>query len=220
MIKEQKNIASPAVLMLMGRQCTYCGPMMQMLTELMKSGHIAELRIVDIEKVPDLARQLGVRSVPWLQIGPFELQGARSKQELLSWLERASTSAGMNDYLSEVLSEGNIEYANKLIQRYPQALKNVIELMADPEAKINVRLGVGVIIEDKAESEEFKAVIPQLLEYLASKDARIRSDACHYLSLTKDTAYIPVIEKLLSDENQEVREIAQESLDELRESAV
>ena len=50
---------------------------------------------------------------------------------------------------------------------------------------------------------------------LSNKDARIRGDACHYLSLTKDVSYVPAIKKLLSDENEEVREIAQDSLDEL-----
>ena len=220
MTKGQKNIASVmnssvSVLMLMGTRCTFCGPMMQMLTELMKTGQIAEFRVVNIEASPELARQHGVRSVPWLQIGPFELAGSRSKQELLLWIERASSFEGMSEYLEEVLSEGKIKYANKLMQRYPQALENVIDLMADPEAKINVRLGVGVIIEDMAVSEEFKAVIPRLIEYLSNDDARIRGDACHYLSLTKDVSYIPAIKKLLSDENEEVREIAQDSLDEL-----
>ncbi len=220
MTKGQKNIASTmnssvSVLMLMGTQCTFCGPMMQILIELMKTGLLAELRVVNIEISPELARQHGVRSVPWLQIGPFELAGARSKQELLLWIERASSFEGLSEYLEEVLSEGKIDYANKLIQRYPQALENVIDLMANPQAKINVRLGVGVIIEDMAVSEEFKAVIPRLVEYLSNDDARIRGDACHYLSLTKDVSYVPVIKKLLSDENEEVREIAQDSLDEL-----
>ncbi len=221
MIKEQKNITTPmnsstSVLMLMATQCTYCGPMMQILTELMKAGQLAELRIVNIENNSKLAAQLGVRTVPWLQIGPFELLGSRSKQELLLWLERASSFSGLSEYLEEVLSEGKIDLANKLIKRHPEALQNVLELMADPEAKINVRLGVGVIIEDMAETKEFKVVIPRLIKYVSSEDARIRGDACHYLSLTKDSSTIPVIEKLLSDENEEVREIAQESLDELR----
>ena len=221
MTKEQKNIVSPlnsssSVLMLMGKQCAYCGPMMQILTELMKAGELAELRIVNIEESPELARQLGVRSVPWLQIGPFELQGNRSRQEIALWLERASNFEGLTEYLDEVLAEGNIGYANKLIQRYPQALENVIALMADPQAKINVRLGVGVMIEEMAESEAFKVVIPRLIDYLSNKDARIRGDACHYLSLTKDSSLIPVIEELLSDDSEEVREIAQDSLDELR----
>lgn len=201
----------------MGTQCTYCGPIMQILTEMMKAGQLADLRIVNIEEDPQLAIQLGVRSVPWLQIGPFELQGSRSKQEILLWLKRASSSEGLSEYLEEVLLEGNLESANKLIQRYPQALENVIDLMADPEAKINVRLGVGVIIEDMAETESFKAVIPRLIEYLSDDDARIRGDACHYLSLTKDASYVPDIKKLLADESEEVREIAQDSLDDLSE---
>jgi thioredoxin-like negative regulator of GroEL len=222
MTNKQKNIASPvnsssSVLMLMGKQCAYCGPMMQILAELMKTGELAELRIVNFEENPELARQLGVRSVPWLQVGPFELQGARSRQEILLWLQRATSFEGMTEYLDEVLAEGNIGYANKLIQRYPRALDNVIALMADPQAKINVRLGVGVIIEEMAESVEFKAVVPLLIDYLSSKDARIRGDACHYLSLTRDATHIPLIERLLSDESEEVREIAQDSLDELRE---
>lgn len=226
MTKGQKNITASReksandervkVLMLMGPQCAFCGPMMQMLTELMKSGHIAELQIFNIEQNPQITQQLGVRSVPWLQVGPFELQGSRTKQELLTWLQRAASFEGISEYLEEVLAEGNIRYANKLIQRYPPALNNIIELMADPEAKINVRLGVGAIIEDMAEGEAFKAVIPRLVEYLSHDDARVRSDACHYLSLSKDRSVIPYIEKLLSDDSAEVREIAQESLHELQ----
>ena len=217
MTKDQQNNESPAVLMLMSRQCTYCGPMMQALTELMKVGQIAELRIVNIESSPELAVQLGVRSVPWLRIGPFELLGSRSKQEMLLWIERSSSPAGFKTYLDEVLSEGKLDYASRLLESYPQALETIIEMMADPEAKINVRLGVGVLIEDMAESVEFKAVIPRLIDYLSSKDARIRGDACHYLSLTRDVSHIPLIERLLSDESEEVREIAQDSLDALSE---
>lgn len=190
--------------------------MMQMLMEFMKLGQIAELRLVNIENAPELASELGVRSVPWLKIGPFELTGSRTKKELQLWLQRASSLDGVTDYLVEVLSEGNIKAASKLMHGYPQALENVIDLMADPEAKINVRLGVGVIIEEMAESETFKSVIPRLLDYLSNDDARIRGDACHYLSLTKDRSYIPDIERLLADASEEVREIAQDSLDDLR----
>lgn len=227
MTKDQKNITSSMelsdkggsseVLMLMGTRCTFCGPMMQALTELMKAGHIAELQIVNIEDNLEFAEKLGVRSVPWLQIGPFELQGSRTKQELLLWLKRASSFEGITEYLEEVLSEGNIQLATKLIHDRPQVLENIMELMADPEAKINVRLGVGVIMEDMAELEPFEVAIPYLLRYLSSKDARLRGDACHYLSLTKDQAYISLIEELLSDESGEVREIAQDSLDDLRD---
>ncbi len=216
MTKAHKNIALPDVLMLMGTQCTYCGPMMLLLVEQMKAGRIGELKIINIESAPELAAELGVRSVPWLQIGPFELAGSRNKQEIELWLQRASSFDGLTEYLEEVLAEGNIKFATRLIARHPQTLENVIELMADPDAKINVRLGVGVIIEEMAGTEAFKAVIPRLIDYLGDSDARVRSDACHYLSLTGDPAHIPLIEKLLDDESAEVREIAQDSLETLR----
>lgn len=206
----------PGVLMFMGPGCSYCGPMIHSLTELMKAGQLADLRIVDVEKKPELAALHGVRSVPWLQIGPFELHGSRSRQELALWLQRASHFEGIGDYIEEVLAEGRIEAVKKLLKSQPDALASVIELMANPEAKINVRLGVGVIIEEMAESEDFKTAVPRLLEYLSSEDARVRGDACHYLSLTKDPGHIPLIEELLSDDSEEVRDIAQDSLDELR----
>jgi thioredoxin-like negative regulator of GroEL len=213
-----KGIA-PDVLMLMGAECAFCGPMMQMLTELMKAGRISELKIVNIEKNSVLAQEIGVRSVPWLQIGPFELQGSRTKQELLEWLQRASSLSGVTEYLEEMLIEGKINYASKLLQRYPPALKNIIGFIADPEAKMNVRLGVGAIIEDIAETDVFKEAIPRLKKYLSHADARVRGDACHYLSLTKDVSCIPAIEALLNDESEEVREIAQDSLEDFRSIA-
>lgn len=214
-ITPYKDLTHPSVLMLMGQQCSYCGPMMQLLIELLKAGKIGDLRIIDIEAQPGVAADLGVRSVPWLQIGLYELRGSRSKAEIESWLQRASSKQGMRDYLSEVLSDGDIELARKLIRRYPPALESIIALMADAEAKINVRLGVGVLIEELANSDGFRKVIPQLVAYLRDDDARIRSDACHYLSLTDDPDMIGYIEPLLDDESAEVREIAQDALEEL-----
>jgi thiol-disulfide isomerase/thioredoxin len=217
MTKDRKNINQPEVLMFMGPQCGFCGPMIKILTELMKEGVLSDLRIIDIVNRQELAAEYGVRSVPWLQIGPFELLGSRSKQELKLWLERASSIDGVTEYLQEVLAEGKVDAARKLLQHKPEVLSNVVEMMADPDEKINIRLGLGVIIEEMAESDEFQAVTPKLVEYLSSEDARIRGDACHYLSLTNNRKFIPDIEVLLTDENEEVREIAQESLDELRD---
>lgn len=216
MTNEMKNPALPDVLMLTGERCSFCGPMKIVLIELKAEGKIGELEFVGIEDSPELARELGVRSVPWLRIGPFELAGTRTRQELLQWLSRATGGEGARQYLEEVLAEGDIEAARKLIQRSPQTIDDVIELMADADAKINVRLGIGVIIEEIATSEAFRTVIPTLKTFLGDEDPRIRSDACHYLSLTKDISVAPAIEVLLQDDDAEVREIAQESLDELR----
>lgn len=220
MTKESKNIAvdqltSVDVLMLSGTRCPFCGPMKLILNELKDEGRISSLEIINIEERPDIAVEYGVRSVPWLKIGDFELSGSHNRQEIIHWLDRAEHSSGDNEYISEKLGEGNIGAVRKLIQGKASALKNLVELMADGDAKINVRLGIGVIMEELAQQDIFSQVTDQLLDYLNDGDARVRSDACHYLSLTGNRKYINAISSLLDDENAEVREIAEDSLEEL-----
>jgi hypothetical protein len=63
------------------------------------------------------------------------------------------------------------------------------------------------------------ALIPELGELTRHADARVRSDACHYLSLTHDASVKQHIEPLLDDEHEEVREVAEESLAELNNAS-
>ncbi len=62
------------------------------------------------------------------------------------------------------------------------------------------------------------ALIPELGELTRHEDARVRSDACHYLSLTHDDSAKQYIVPLLDDEHDEVREVAEESLEVLNEA--
>ena len=66
--------------MLLGTHCPYCPTVLKELGELVKSGVIGKLVVVNIEQHPEVARELGVRSVPWVRIGPFELEGLRSEK--------------------------------------------------------------------------------------------------------------------------------------------
>lgn len=216
MTNKLKNISQLEVLILVGTHCNYCGPMLKILSEMVKQGEFARLQVVNIEKDDTLAKELGVRSVPWVRIGPFELSGMRTKDEINQWLKRATSDNGITIYLEEILAEGNVGTAIDFVKRFPESVGNVIDLMLDTNGKINVRLGVGVIIEDIAESKIFKQVIPRLIDALSDDDARVRGDACHYLSLTNDVKYLPVIEPLLSDDSDEVKEIALDSINELK----
>jgi hypothetical protein len=94
-------------------------------------------------------------------------------------------------------------------------LHALIGLVSDADAKINARLGAGVIIEEYEGTAELLALVPELGELTRHQDARVRSDACHYLSLTRDVSVRPYIEALLDDEHPEVSEVAEESLTEL-----
>lgn len=209
-----KQVAiAPDVLMLLGTTCPHCQGVLLVLSDFIKRGSIGSLKVINLEQRPELAKELGVRGVPWVRIGWFELEGLHSKAELQHWVEQASSPAGAGEYLSDALGQGQVQKIIATIRRQPGIMDHVIDLMADAEASINVRLGIGVIMEEFAAEDWFQAYIEQLAQYCRHADARVRSDACHYLALTGNREVIPVLQGMLDDENKDVVEVAQDGLD-------
>ena len=201
--------------MLLGPHCPHCAAVLSSLSELVKQGVVSRLEVVNLEQRPDIASELGVRSVPWVRIGPFEFVGLHSEAELRSWAELSSSAQGMTKYFEQHLGDGKVKQVLAMIDKDPGLLHALTGLISDADAKINARLGVGVIFEEYEGREELRALVPQLGVLTQHQDARVRSDACHYLSLTHDASARPYIEALLDDAHAEVREVAEESLLEL-----
>ena len=61
-------------------------------------------------------------------------------------------------------------------------------------------------------------LVPELAILAASEPVRIRADAAHYLGLSRSPAARPILQRLLGDASEEVREIAAESLALLEEA--
>lgn len=209
---------TPEALMLLGTHCPHCPAMLSILSDFVKQGVIASLDVVNLEKKPDIAEQLGVRTVPWVRIGWFELEGLHSKKELQQWVELSGSDEGAIAYFSEVLAAGQVNKVLSILKSHAELMSYMFDLLADAEAKINIRLGVGVIMEEYADDAVFIEYIPKLGELTQHPDARVRGDACHYLSLTGNENALPFIKALLDDESAEVREVAEESLDDLNSS--
>lgn len=188
---------------------------MAVMSDLVKTGELASLEIVNLEQNPELAAELGVRSVPWARIGSFELEGLRSKAEYQQWIARAQQPDGVREYIETLLGDGEVSKVIKLIENDHDAMQWVFDLMLDPDAKINLRLGIGVLMEEFAASDWFTAYIPQLEKLCRHDDARVRADACHNLALTENPKVLPVLQSMLNDSSAEVREVAQDGLDAL-----
>ncbi|MGD2112839.1 MAG: thioredoxin family protein [Gammaproteobacteria bacterium] len=202
----------PDALLLMGRQCPYCPTVLKALEALRAEGVIGRIETVVIEDEPDRAAELGVRSVPWLRLGPFELAGLRSKEELRSWAEKAGTDAGMTPYLDELLSSGQVDKGMSLVRDNPGTLNALLQLLADPDTKLNTRIGISVIMEGLEDSAELQAVVDRLGELTQHAEAHVRGDACHYLALSGSQAAAEYIKPLLEDGDAGVREIARDGL--------
>ena len=202
--------------MLLGTHCPHCPTVLKGLSELVKSGAVGKLEAVNIELHPDIARSLGVRSVPWVRIGPFELEGLRSEKELRIWAEAVGTETGYASYLDELLSTGKIDHAIKLVQSDPDAIKALLVLFTDTETQLNTRIGISAIIENLAGSELLKGIVDRLGELSRHDDPRIRGDAAHYLGLTGSTRAATYLQRLGDDPDANVKAVARESLELLK----
>jgi hypothetical protein len=202
----------PDALLLMGSHCPYCPLVLKSLKALAETGHIGNLETYNIEENPEIARQTGVRSVPWVRIGPFELEGLRSESELREWAVKAGSESGLVDYLNELLATGNIGKALETVRRNEASLKALMALFSDPDTGLNIRIGISAIMEELEGSERLSGLIDRLGELTKHPAAHIRGDACHYLALTRNPQAVPYIRPLLEDSDASVSTLARESL--------
>jgi hypothetical protein len=212
MADAENNHTAPEALMLLGTHCPHCPLVLASLSELVKLGVLSKLEVINLEQRPEIGSELGVRTVPWVRIGTFELAGLHSKDELQSWAELAGSEQGMTRYFEELLGEGEVMRVLEMIADDHGLLHALIGLVSDVDAKINARIGAGVVFEDYEGKPELLALIPELGALTSHPDPRVRSDACHYLSLTHDASVREYIEPLLEDGDEDVREVAEESM--------
>ena len=205
----------PDALLLLAPDCPHCPTVLDGLSRLLKNGGIGTLEVVNIAVRPDRAARLGVRTVPWTRIGELVLEGSRTPEELARWAAQAGTGAGIRAYVSERLKAGELTALERLVKQHPHWLAALLPLIADSSTELHVRIGLGALMESLQGDAALKAQLPALGELSAHPDHRVRSDACHYLALSRDPSVVPYLRARLQDEATEVREIAQDGLADL-----
>ncbi len=208
--------AKPDLTLFISSGCVHCPGVLKSLTDLLKRGDIARLEIVNLDVHPEIAQKNNVRTVPWIRYGEDVITGARTTQQLHDWLNRSNSVDSMILRLNELLTDGQLAQAIKLVETHPDYLNAILQILSNPNSKINVRVGISVIMEHLQGSEALVACIPELTELVRSPEAPVRSDAAHYLALTESAEAIPILESLLNDESADVREIATDGLEALR----
>ena len=205
----------PDALLFVAPGCPHCATVLRGLNELAKQALIGELTVVNVAEHPEQAANQGVRAAPWLRLGPFTLTGAHSPAELRQWAKWASGEEGSAHYVEHLLKQGGYKQAAAFIDADTHRLKPLLGIVADPSAKLEVRLGVSALLEAHANSPSLQNLLPQLAELARHADHRVRADACHLLGLTGSAAARTHVESCLNDVHEEVREIAEEAMEEL-----
>jgi len=210
---------TPDALLLLAPGCAYCPRVLAGLSQLLEQGRLGRLDAINIQAHPDAASQRGVRSVPWCQIGPFELMGAQTLGELSAWTEHAAQGDGWGTYYRHLLETQRPHQVTQAIRIRPSTLQELLALLGQEDNPMAVKLGIGVVIEELQGEPLLGQALPGLERLAGLQDAATRADAAHYLGLTGDPRAIPVLQRLLQDEHPDVREIAAESLELLNRGA-
>lgn len=207
---------TPDTRLLIAPGCPHCGSVTEILTKLVKEGLIGRLEIINLAIRPEAAAEAGTRSVPWFRIGEFEFTGAHSEQEIRQWAEKAAEGKGWSAYYHDLIDNRELDQAISSLQQHPERLGALITTLGDKDLPMVVKIGIGAIIEGFGHTEALTKCVPELVDLSRSEDPGTRADACHYLGLTGSLDAVPVLENLLDDTDRHVREIAEESLEELR----
>lgn len=204
--------STPDALLFITSNCPHCPVVLQGLSELLKQAAIGKLTVINVAAHPEMAEEYGVRAAPWLRIGPFTLTGARSPAELRQWVEWSKSEEGIARYVEHLLISGGYKDARAFIAEDTQRLQALLAIVADPEKRIEVRVGVDALLEAYRNKAPLQNLLPQLAELTRHADHRVRADACNLLGLSGSAAARPFVETCLNDSSDEVREIAAESL--------
>jgi HEAT repeat protein len=191
--------------------CPHCPGVKRALEALAREGLIGSLTVADAAQ-DARAAALGVRSVPWLKLGPFRFEGQMTPAELRQWAELAAAPEGLTRYFYEMLRTGRRHVVEAAIREEPARAAALAALVLDPEASMAVRLGIGAVLEELQGSEATQSMVAPLIAALPAASARDRADIAHFLGLIGGEAALAALRRLREDPDPQVREIAMEAL--------
>jgi len=209
--------AAPDAIMILGTHCSHCPAVLKILSHLLEEGKLGKIQVINLEQHPEEAQQYGVRSVPWVRIGQHELHGAQTRETMLQRIKWAREQATLSNELDYLLAEAQVNTAIEQIKEDNNKLAAIIDLLADPETVLSTRIGIGVVMEEFAGTELLNQHLETLADLANHKDARIRADACHYLSLTENKKALAILEKHTDDPSNEVKEVVADSIEALKQ---
>jgi len=201
-----------AALFLIGPDCPHCAAELDVLTGLVKTGELSQLQLINVAVEPKFATDLGVRSVPWLKLGVFELEGAQTAKQIMHWIALANSPTGITDYVEFLLVNGNLTKAIKLMHENTTYIEQLISLAGSTVLDMKVQLGISAVMEEFEGTVTLKNSINKIAELANHLNSQVRTQAAHFLSLTKCKDAIPYLNTLSKDKNSEVREVAEEGL--------
>lgn len=118
--------------------------------------------------------------------------------------------------IADYMENGFLENIIDMFRHDSNLYEMIGELMKDE--RIRVRLGVTALMETLSQEDNgnIKKAIPGLIKNLNEKNSTIRGDAAYLLGIIGGEESIPYLTLLLNDTDSNIKEIAQDSIADIR----
>lgn len=115
------------------------------------------------------------------------------------------------------LDNGYLDKVIDYLTKHPDNLVDLIHILGYDPLGLHVRIGVSAVLEHFAGKPAMTKIIMPLNQLTHHQDTHLRCDACYFLSLTHDSDAKKIIQFMLNDPNNQVKNAAQDALDYLAE---
>jgi hypothetical protein len=126
-----------------------------------------------------------------------------------------------DDFKQMVLDHMEIGFLENIIDMF-RADKSLFGIIPDmlQDERVRVRLGTAALVEELLITHPYdlEAQIPALGRLLQAEQPTVRGDVAYILGILKNKKAIPYLENASDDENEAVREIVLEAIDEIQSS--
>jgi hypothetical protein len=205
------------VILYIAPDCQHCPGMIKLTSEMLKSGKLSQLTIVNIALENNATQSQGIRSVPSLHIAGKLLTGVLTESEITQWLEKADSEDGLTEYYNHAFENGQLEEVIDDLDVKLAKLEHLLNMLCDLETPLTSRIAISAVFEHFEKNPALQHLIPSLCQKTNHDSESIRADVAHVLGLTGSKQAMPCLEQLARDTFKDVRETALEALEEIKQ---
>jgi hypothetical protein len=121
-------------------------------------------------------------------------------------------------FIAEYMEKGFLENIIDMFRHDKDLYALIGDLMRDE--RIRVRIGMTALVEDlsKSDPQHIRHAVPGIAALLKDMNPATRGDAAYLLGIIGHCDALPFLNEALEDEDQQVREIIWESVEEIRKA--
>lgn len=211
-IQSQKSDVTWNVDVYVASTCAHCVDLVSQAHELAWTNPRVRLTIRDVVYFSDQCRDLKIQSTPAVVVNGVLRWVGRAEPGALESVVRDSGQSWADSLMSMMDSQA-MDEACACVMREEAAALALAELLERGELSRNVAV---LNILEIATTEGFRPsreLVDRMAKLAENTSAQVRGDGAYALGLLRSQDAIPALQKLLQDENPDVRETAQDALE-------